>query len=903
MRRRIYITVLLATTLILFWCGVAWLFTNRYFHSRIGEQVQQNTSLSQIRAEDLANSIQKNLNYLAGIPGFFTHAVRVIKAVSHEDTGLKSSALTYESRKKLWTSDTVLRDLDQALAIACDNFHVGLIFVENAAGDTIAASNWNTPESIIGANFADRDYFRLNEKGLRGEQYAVGRQTHIPGLFFSSPIFINGKFMGAVVAKTNIPELTFLVKQTDAFVTDKNGVIILSHDKDKEMLSMAGTPVSQMSTKDKEAIYMKDDFPELQIKPWGDKDFVSLLRIQGEVYPHVMASKALPEYNLTIYAESELSGYFELKHDQMIFFLLLSTLGGLLSVFALGGLLYVRSINAARENIRKSELRYKTLADGTFEGIIISSGGRILDANNRLTQILGYELHELVGLPVVNIIAAEDVDRVIANIQKGADSYVEHQMLRKDGSLVLVEAHGQSLVQDGQSIRMTTIRDITLTKAAEDKIKHLAFYDPLTRLPNRRLLLDRLQQALVTSDRSGKQGALLFLDLDNFKTLNDTLGHDIGDLLLQQVARRLESCVREGDTVARLGGDEFVVMLEDLSEQSFEAAAQTELVGIKILNSLNLGYQLGVHLHHSTPSIGATLFNKQESVEELLKQADIAMYQAKKAGRNTLRFFDPEMQHLINERMSLETELRKAIENNEFQLYYQIQFDHTHGPLGAEALIRWIHPQRGLISPAEFIPIAEETGLILPIGWWVLKTACAQIKAWQNATETCNLILSVNVSAKQFHQANFADQVKAAMQLYGINPKLLKLELTEGMLLDNIDDTITTMFTLRDVGVGFSLDDFGTGYSSLQYLKRLPLTQLKIDQSFVRDINFDNNDKAIVSTIVAIARSLNLDVIAEGVETKEQRQILLDLDCTHYQGYLFGKPMPIEQFKALLKQA
>jgi EAL domain-containing protein (putative c-di-GMP-specific phosphodiesterase class I) len=281
-----------------------------------------------------------------------------------------------------------------------------------------------------------------------------------------------------------------------------------------------------------------------------------------------------------------------------------------------------------------------------------------------------------------------------------------------------------------------------------------------------------------------------------------------------------------------------------------------------------------------------------------MKQADIAMYQAKKEGRNNLRFFDPEMQQLIDARMTLEAELRKAIDSHQFQLYYQIQVDHNMHPLGAEALIRWIHPERGFISPAKFIPIAEEIGLIQPIGWWVLKTACAQLKAWQEDPCTSNLIMSVNVSAKQFHQADFADQVKTALQLYDANPKLLKLELTESMLLDNIEDTISTMNSLKDMGICFSLDDFGTGYSSLQYLKRLPLTQLKIDQSFVRDINDDSSDRAIVHTIIAMAKSLNLEVIAEGVETNEQRELLFSLGCTHYQGYLFGKPVPIEQFEA-----
>lgn len=461
-----------------------------------------------------------------------------------------------------------------------------------------------------------------------------------------------------------------------------------------------------------------------------------------------------------------------------------------------------------------------------------------------------------------------------------------------------------SLIVGLMVVLLNKLRDeVKQRMLAEETINNLAFHDPLTGLPNRRLLINRFQHAFASSARSGRCGGVLFIDLDNVKSLNDTLGHDIGDLLLQQTSQRLASCLREVDTVARLGGDEFVVMLEDLSEQPIEAATQTEAVGEKILSVLSQPYQLVTHEYHSTASIGATIFGDHgQSGEELLKRADIAMYHAKKAGRNILRFFDPKMQDIINARASLESELRKALESQQFHLYYQIQVDSSHRPLGAEALIRWLHPERGLVSPAQFIPLAEETGLILPIGQWVLETVCTQIKAWEQEVLTRDLVLAVNVSAKQFHQADFVAQVQAAIQRLGINPMRLKLELTEGMLLENIEETIATMNALNKVGVQFSLDDFGTGYSSLQYLKRLPLDQLKIDQSFVRDIGTDSNDRAIVSAIIAMTQSMKLSVIAEGVETKEQRQFLLDEGCTHYQGYLFGKPVPIEQFEALLKQ-
>lgn len=445
--------------------------------------------------------------------------------------------------------------------------------------------------------------------------------------------------------------------------------------------------------------------------------------------------------------------------------------------------------------------------------------------------------------------------------------------------------------------------EINNRKVAEEEIKQLAMFDSLTHLSNRRHLMERLQHAMISSMRHCRKGAVFFIDLDNFKSLNDNLGHDIGDLLLQQVAQRLALCVRESDTVARLGGDEFVVILEDLSKLTNEAAAQAVTISEQILSTLSQPYQLNIYECHITTSIGATLFDGHEQgAEELLKQADIAMYQAKKGGRNTMRFFDMEMQKTIDVRLALENDLKQAIECRQFQLYYQIQMDCSRQPLGAEALIRWIHPERGIVSPATFIPLAEETGLILNIGEWVLETACAQLKLWECDARTQNLVLAVNVSAKQYHQASFATQVKAAIQRHAVRPARLKLELTESLFLDDIDGTISTMNALKKIGVALSLDDFGTGYSSLQYLKQLPLDQIKIDRSFVRDIATDSSDRAIVGTIIGMALSLNLDVIAEGVETEDQRQFLLSNGCTHYQGYLFGKPEPIEQFEAILKR-
>ncbi len=558
----------------------------------------------------------------------------------------------------------------------------------------------------------------------------------------------------------------------------------------------------------------------------------------------------------------------------------------------------------------EAELRIAATAFESQEGLMITDAeNKILRVNKAFTRTTGYTDDEVIGKnPNMFSSGRHDAAFYAAmwhSIKSTGRWSGEIWNRRKNGDVFPENLTITAVKTEGDVVThyVGTVTDISEIKAAAEEIQQLAFFDSLTMLPNRRLLLDRLKHALATSTRSGRQGAVLFLDLDHFKDLNDSLGHDIGDLLLQQVAERLTTCVREGDTVARLGGDEYVMLLEDLSEQDLEAAAQTETIANKILEALNQPYQLNKHKYHITSSIGIVVFNNhQVTTEELLKQADIAMYQAKKAGRNTMRFFNPQMQASITARMLLERELHKALDNQEFQLYYQIQVDNLGNPIGAEALIRWLQPERGLVSPAQFIPLAEETGLIIPIGSWLLDVACTQIKTWQKNAHTRHLTLSINVSAKQFRQADFVHQVQAAIKRHNINPLQLKLELTESLLLENIEDTIVSMAELGEIGVQFSLDDFGTGYSSLQYLKRLPLYQLKIDQTFVRDIVTDNYDKSIVRTIIVMAQSLSLDVIAEGVETEEQRELLLSNGCKHYQGYLFGKPVPINQFNAALKR-
>ncbi len=476
----------------------------------------------------------------------------------------------------------------------------------------------------------------------------------------------------------------------------------------------------------------------------------------------------------------------------------------------------------------------------------------------------------------------------------------EMQRLRSDGTMMWVSISGAPIFDNhGVFIGYRgTGREISARKQAEADIERLAFFDALTGLPNRRLLIDRLNQAVAASARHASYGALLFIDLDNFKVLNDTRGHHMGDELLKQVANRLTECVRVVDTVARLGGDEFVVMLEELGESEMDSGAQAEAVGRKILTALNQHFELDGHNHHSSPSIGVTLFfDRQQSVDELLQRADLAMYQSKAAGRNTLRFFDPVMQAAASARAALEIDLRHGLQQQEFLLYYQPVVDQDGNITGVEALLRWRHPTRGMVSPGEFIPVAEQTGLILPLGHWVLAAACSQLVAWNSSAATRRLTIAVNVSARQFRHPEFTVQLLELLRVSGANPYRLKLELTESMLLSDFEDVIVKMGELRSIGVNFALDDFGTGYSSLSYLKRLPLDQLKIDQSFVRDVLTDPNDAAIARTILSLARSLDLSVVAEGVETAGQRDFLLRCGCKAFQGYFFGRPVPVEDLQ------
>ncbi|HEY6445795.1 MAG TPA: EAL domain-containing protein [Acidobacteriaceae bacterium] len=564
---------------------------------------------------------------------------------------------------------------------------------------------------------------------------------------------------------------------------------------------------------------------------------------------------------------------------------------------------------AAQEALRVSEERYRMAFQTSLDGISLTrlSDGMYVDCNKTFLEGSGFTREELVGRTTADLnlwVDPEDRQKMVEKLHsEGICRNFEARFRTRNGETLWGLLSASLIELEGTLCVLTITRNISSAKLAEDEIRRLAFYDPLTELANRRLLLERLRQTVAASQRNGRQRALLFIDLDDFKTLNDTLGHNIGDLLLQDAARRLSGCIRAVDMAARVGGDEFVVILEDLSRQAEEAAAQAKGVAEKILARLSEPYRLAGRNCLSTASIGITVFGHASAgTTEILQQADIAMYQAKVDGRAAIRFFAPELQSAVNARAELESEVRRGIRNGEFVLWYQPQVNHGQ-VLGAEALLRWNHPRRGILAPASFIALAEETGLIVPLGHQVLEAACAQIAAWAANPATAQLTVAVNVSARQFHQTDFVQQALRAIERAGADPRRLKLEITESMLVDNLDETIGIMTQLKAHGVQFSLDDFGTGYSSLAYLKRLPLDQLKIDRAFVRDMLADATSNAIAQAIVSLSRAMHLSLLAEGVETEEQRANLEVLGCHAFQGFLFSPAVPAERFASLLAPA
>ncbi|MDP2247901.1 MAG: EAL domain-containing protein [Nitrosomonadales bacterium] len=572
--------------------------------------------------------------------------------------------------------------------------------------------------------------------------------------------------------------------------------------------------------------------------------------------------------------------------------------------------LVVIAKDVTEKRLAEQNLRIFDVGLETLEAILITdSNNRIVRVNNSFTRLTGYTQEEVIGkTPAILKSGRHDKEFYQAmwnSLLKDKLWEGEIWDKRKDGQLypkwITIRAVNDP---DGDIHHYVGIfTDLSEHKEARKALQRLAFYDPLTDLPNRRLFRDQLNLAIENANHNFHYGAVLMVDVDNFKLINDTKGHAVGDSLLIEISRRLKSEVRPGDLIARLGGDEFVIMLELLSTNEEKAALQADMVSQKILSGINKPFLIEEYEIHTSLSIGISMFEIPSITSaEILKRADVAMYLAKSAGRNTMRFFDHDSHAILEKRISLESKLRVALVEKQLKLYFQPQFDHQYQILGAEVLLRWNHPVDGLIMPSEFIPLAEDSGLIVSIGDWVIHSACMQLKQWEDHPLKRDLTLAVNLSAKQFSQSDFIEKVCIALKDTGANPAMLKLELTETLVLKNVKDAIEKMNTLRRLGIQFSIDDFGTGYSSLSYLHQLPIRFLKIDRSFVREINTNKNNAIIVQTIIGMAQNLGFDVVAEGVETEDQLVTLKRFGCHVYQGYLLSKPVPLDVFESQLNQ-
>ncbi len=564
----------------------------------------------------------------------------------------------------------------------------------------------------------------------------------------------------------------------------------------------------------------------------------------------------------------------------------------------------------AEQKLEESIMRFRRLSEAGFEGIVISEQGVLVDANTRMAEILGCAVSDLIGRKISDFVAPQSMDSVLDHIRSGSEERYELFAKRKDGSIFPIEAQGKALPYAGRMLRITAIRDITERKNAEERIRYLAYYDSLTGLPNRTFYKELVSRALLLAKRHHWTIAILFIDLDYFKRINDTLGHDIGDQLLRTVGKLVKTCIRQSDfiarsegdelenVVARLGGDEFIVLLNEITHS--EDASR---VAGRILKELAHPITLAGHEVFVTASIGIALYPLDgNEAETLFRNADVAMYHAKNQGRNNYQFYTKSMNATSLQRLDLENDLRKALDRGEFLLYYKPTVDvQTRTIIGAEALIRWEHPNRGIILPGEFIPLAEETGLIVPIGEWVLRTACSQNRAWQLAGHK-PFRVAVNLSGRQFDQEDLIEVVSSALHDTGLDPQYLELEITESTIMKSPEKAATTLQKLKGMGICLSIDDFGTGYSSLGNLKKFPLDTLKIDRSFVTNVTADSDDAAIATAIIAMAHSLKLGVIAEGVESEDQQSFLRERACDAVQGYLFSRPIPPEEFIKLIRE-
>ena len=762
------------------WCLVSWIISWSYYHYRADETIRTGKAIAELRAQNVADIAHRNMDYMRGLPSVFTNLALTKTAVTRFGSNVSHSLLTYEQRKAKWLADTQLKQLDLYLGIAVSNLKIDSIDVVNVEGDCIAAASRIAAESCVGLNYSDREYFQKTKDGELGMQYVVDRFSRLPGIYFSSPISIGGRFSGAVIVKINMPSLDFLVQQADAFLTDKNGVIILAHDKDFEFHTLPDAPVTKLAPVQMHAIYQKTDIPTLRISPWDGSGFDGLLSMQEANQPYILVSRNIPEYGLKVYVRKDMASLSDLKRIEAGLFILSSLVGSLLFLLVMGGFLHLHSVR----------------------------------------------------------------------------------------------------------------------KASKSLAKH-ANYDTLTELPNRRLFYDFLQLKFKESSISGEPLALMLIDLDRFKEVNDTFGHNMGDILLIEAASRIRHSLRKSDFVARLGGDEFIVILSNYDNNS-----TLDRIAQDVLKKLSEPFQLAKQNAYISASVGIALYPEDTTeIETLVKHADQAMYASKRSGRNRSSYFVQSLEEAAQKHMRVINDLHEAVQHDELQLYYQPIVDMKTGQIyKAEALLRWQHPRRGFVSPAEFIPVAESCGLITEIDNWVLGQVARHAEHWSKLAGT-DFQISVNKSPVDFlasswkHEESWLENLKH----HSVSGKNFCIEITEGLLMQADVSINDKLRELRNAGVQVAIDDFGVGYSSLAYLKKFNIDYLKIDQSFIRDLQTDSDDRALCEAIIVMAHKLELKVIAEGVETEGQRTILTDFGCDYGQGFLFSSPVPIAELEALIR--
>ncbi|MFT5532945.1 MAG: diguanylate cyclase (GGDEF)-like protein/PAS domain S-box-containing protein [Burkholderiaceae bacterium] len=825
-----------------------------------------------------------------------TYEAQVLRALRDIDQTLNLIKYAYE----LNGQSAVLQDLKSKALLPSDLLFV--IVITDQHGDVVASTRASLPPMM------------KDDQQLQATQIAGGLVISTPRhdtTTGEASLHFSRRLLGA---RGNFAGMVMLSVATDHFVSGyeqnkfgQQGLLGIVDNDGLFRVRRSGDLLSDGETMD----------PMLLIPAAGKSSNNTRTSLDSDGITRHATMRKLTGFPLTVIAglsdREQMAGFYYARNEYltgagagtallMLFTLLLWGMSRQLRIS--------RQHDIAERKRTEQTLRIAATAFDSQEAMLITDANKLILQTNRAFVInTGHQPKDMVG---------QNLDRLVSD-HHDADFYLE--MWRTaygtgvwQGEIWQTHADGNayqkwltiSAVRDDDGVLINYVGsqyDITERKLAEEKINELAFYDPLTGLPNRTLLNERLRQVMAVSTKDGSHAALLLIDLDYFKTINDTLGHDMGDTLLMQVADQLITCIGAGDSVARLGGDEFVVLLTGLGNNRTEAATKVDITSLRILAALDHPYLLNGVAHRSTASVGVTLFSGRLcSTDILMKQADLAMYKAKAEGRNTVRFFDPAMEAAVMVRAELERDLREAIEQQQFVLHYQAQIADGNQVSGAEVLVRWCHPHRGMVSPMEFIPLAEDTGLILPLGTWVMETACHQLARWADVPAMEPLTIAVNVSAWQFQQTDFVAQVIAVLESTGARPQRLKLELTESLLAANLQQIIEKMQALKEIGISFSLDDFGTGFSSLSYLKLLPLDQLKIDQSFVRDVLTDPNDAAIARTIIALAQTLGLDIIAEGVETDDQRRFLAGAGCHAYQGYLFSRPLPVAEFEVFARK-